>query len=113
VIEGRKLAGLIPPLANVAARAMFAVCCEVAGPRERNVKNSGMSPVCLRKAWAQESRVRSGSVSVAQEVVGCVFGHEACSAVELYRRSVLLLDAQDMCRCEETLRVAERDKTQE
>jgi hypothetical protein len=32
------------------------------------------------------------------------FGHEVCSAVDLYRRSVLWVDTQDMCRCEETLR---------
>lgn len=75
------------------------------------MKKSCVSPVCSCKAQAQESRVCS--VSVAQEVVGLFFGHEACSAVEVYRRWVLCLDAQDMCRCEETLRVAERDKTQE
>lgn len=50
VMDGRKLAGLIPPLANVAARAMFAVCCEVVGPRERNVKKPSVSPVCSAKA---------------------------------------------------------------
>ena len=65
------------------------------------MKMCGVSPVCSPKAQAQESRVRSVSGSGGGWMF---FGHEVCSAVDLYRRWVLWPDAQDMCRCEETLR---------